>query len=178
VERLWAAKTRFLEFLEERLSSRADAEDVLQTALLQVVAKADTLRDEERLVPWFAAILRNALVDHGRRRSALERAERRAAGEAPTVVAPQLEEALAGAVCTCLHDVLATLPASQAALLRRIELEGESLAAAAGRLGITRNNATVRLHRARRALHRALQDFCRLCADHGHLDCHCQRAGT
>lgn len=40
-------------------------------------------------------------------------------------------------------------------------------------LGITTNNATVRLHRARRALKRELERSCGICATHGCLDCTC-----
>jgi RNA polymerase sigma-70 factor (ECF subfamily) len=178
IERLWAAKTRFLEWLERRVGSRADAEDVLHTGLLQVVAKAGTLRDEERLVPWFEQILRHALVDHHRRRAAIVRAEQRAATETPEAVGLEVDEALSRAICTCVVEVLETLRPAQAELLRRIELEGESLDAIARQQGITANAAAVRLHRARRALRRALDGFCRLCAEHGHLDCECPHQGV
>ena len=40
-------------------------------------------------------------------------------------------------------------------------------------LGITPNNATVRLHRARKALKRELERSCGTCATHGCLDCGC-----
>ena len=173
IERLWAAKIRFLERLERHVGSRADAEDVLHTALLQVIAKGDTLRDEERLVPWFERTLRRAVVDHHRRRAAIARAEQRAAAEVPEAVGLEVDEALSRAVCSCVVEVLETLRPAQAELLRRIELRGESLEAVARREGITANAAGVRLHRARRALRRALDEFCRLCPEHGHVDCGC-----
>lgn len=67
------SKARFPQFLERRLGSRADAEDLLQTAFLKLVARENSLRDEEELIPWFYQLLRNlalrdtcgACADHG-----------------------------------------------------------------------------------------------------------------
>jgi Sigma-70, region 4 len=56
------------------------------------------------------------------------------------------------AICTCVHDVIPALKAEQAELVRRVELGGEPLHQVATDLGITPNNASVRLHRARRSL--------------------------
>jgi len=73
VNALVAGKRRFLDFVERRTGSRADAEDVLQAALVKVVAGVEALRDEDRLVPWFYRILRRTLADHHRRRAARTR---------------------------------------------------------------------------------------------------------
>ncbi|MGZ7100373.1 MAG: RNA polymerase sigma factor, partial [Candidatus Angelobacter sp.] len=43
---------------------------------------------------------------------------------------------------------------------------------------ITAENAAVRVHRARKALRRQVELPCGTCAEHGCLDCHCQRAGS
>ena len=43
----------------------------------------------------------------------------------------------------------------------------------AARHGISLDNVKVRRHRARKALRERLVDTCRLCADHGCLDCTC-----
>ena len=61
---LLQSQARFLRFLERRMGSRTDAEDVLQTAFLRLVAQGDSLRDDEKLVPWFYQLLRNLVVDH------------------------------------------------------------------------------------------------------------------
>jgi DNA-directed RNA polymerase specialized sigma24 family protein len=59
-------------------------------------------------------------------------------------------------------------------LLRQIDLEGEALQDAASDLGITANNLTVRLHRARQRLRIELERTCRICSRHGCLDCSCE----
>lgn len=174
VDLLVKGKRQFLRFLEHRMRSRADAEDVLQTAFLRLVAQKDSLRDEEKLVPWFYQLLRNLMVDHYRHREALSRLESSVAVDAEPVT-PSADEALFRAVCTCINAMIPALKAEHAELVRRVELGGEPLGQVAGDLGITPNNASVRLHRARRALREALRDACGACADHGCLDFGCRR---
>lgn len=170
IEALLRGKRAFLRFLERRVGSWADADDLLQSALLKVVARGESLRDEERLIPWFYQVLRREIADHYRRRAAAARMEGRLAEEPVG-----RDEELFRATCECVGDLLPALKPEYADLLQRVELQEEPLREAARRLGITPNNATVRLHRARRALGDALRDTCRLCAEHGCLDCTCSR---
>ena len=69
--------------------------------------------------------------------------------------------------------LLPALRPEYADVLRRVDLAGERPAEVARALGLTANNAMVRLHRARKALRADLQRSCRTCADHGCLDCSC-----
>lgn len=164
---------RFLAFLERRVGDRATAEEILQEAFVRGLERGGDLRDEERAVAWFYRLLRNALVDHWRRRDAARRGHEALARE-PRPDAPD-PAALEAEICRCFEALLPTLEAGQAALLRRVDLEGERPLDAARRLGITPNAAMVRLHRARRALRDRLIATCRTCADHGCLDCSCSR---
>jgi DNA-directed RNA polymerase specialized sigma24 family protein len=65
------------------------------------------------------------------------------------------------------------LKPAHADLLRRVELQDESVTAAAHALGITSNHASVTLHRARAELRRKLETFCGACAEGACLDCDC-----
>ena len=69
---LLANHARFLRFLEPRVGSREAAEDVLQAAFVKGLRKADDLRQGESAVAWFYRLLRNALIDHHRRRAAVQ----------------------------------------------------------------------------------------------------------
>lgn len=64
VERLLRRKAQLLRFIERRVGTRADAEDLLQAALLRVVAKQRTLRRADSVVPWFYRILQDLIVDY------------------------------------------------------------------------------------------------------------------
>ena len=165
---------RFLAFLERRVGSRDVAGDILQEAFVRGLDRAGTVRSEEAIVPWFYRSLRNALVDHYRRRGAEERALAHVAGTADEAE-PGPDEALHDEVCNCVSALVPTLKPEYAAAIKRVDLEGASVAAFAGEAGITPNNAAVRLHRAHQALRRQLTRSCGTCATHGCLDCTCRR---
>jgi len=167
---------RFLDFLERRTRNRADAEDVLQSAFVRAIERGGSLRVGESAVAWFYRLLRNALIDRYR---AEERRGRAHEGLAAGGTKSEVEDVeLHAEVCRCVLDLLPTLKPEYADLLRRVELEGEAVHAAAQVIGITPNHAGVRLHRARKALLREVQRSCRTCASHGCLDCSCDRSGA
>lgn len=146
------------------------AEDLLQTGVLQALRRADSLKDQERVVAWIYRILRNVLTDWGRQHAARSRSEERASLlDLPEQAPPDLEEEL----CACVGELLSTLPPEQAELLRLVELEDVAPSRVAERLGLTPGNARVRVHRARAALRERVEQTCRTCARHGCLDCTC-----
>jgi RNA polymerase sigma factor (sigma-70 family) len=168
VARLVAGHRDFLAFLEARLPDRDTAEEVLQAAFARTLEKGGTIRESENAVAWFYRLLRNALVDHYRHRATEARAlERHAAEPLPG------EQELRTAVCACMRTLLPNLKVEYAEVLRRADLEDVPIREVASDLGITANNATVRLHRARQALKRELERSCGTCATHGCLDCSC-----
>jgi RNA polymerase sigma-70 factor (ECF subfamily) len=162
---------RFLDFLERRVGSRAVAEELLQAAFVKGLERGGDIRDGESAIAWFYRLLRNALVDHWRRRGAERRALERQAAEAAqeAVSPPELEQA----VCQCVYGLIPTLKDEYREILARVEMAGRSVGEVAAELGLTANNATVRLHRARRALRQRLEAVCGTCTEHACLDCTC-----
>jgi RNA polymerase sigma-70 factor (ECF subfamily) len=169
VARLVANHRQFLHFLQARVRDRETAEEILQAAFLRSVERADQIREAESAVAWFYRLLRNALVDHYR---SVARDARRIDPE-PAEAALSYEAELRGIVCQCVGELVPTLRAEYAEILRRVDLDEEPLSEVARQLGITPNNASVRLHRARRSLRRQLERSCGTCATHGCLDCRC-----
>jgi RNA polymerase sigma-70 factor (ECF subfamily) len=171
IDELVAHREQFLAFLRKRVRDRDEAEEILQGAFAKALARADDIRDDERAVAWFYRLLRNALVDHWRARAVRDRAAATLAREAE---AAALRPEEARELCRCFEPLLATLPADQAHVLRRVDLEDARPVDVAAEEGITPNLAMVRLHRARRALRQRLQESCRACATHGCLNCSCR----
>lgn len=169
---LVAEHARFLAFVERRVGSREVAEDILQEAFVRGIERASALRNSESAVAWFYTVLRNAIVDHYRRRSAEERAFERAAG-LEDESEPPVDEEMMDTVCKCVTALLDTLKPEYADALRKVELEEMSVSGWAAEAGISANNASVRLHRAREALKRQLVLACGTCVTHGCLDCTC-----
>jgi RNA polymerase sigma factor (sigma-70 family) len=164
-------RAQFKAFLVSRLGNDADAEDVLQNGLIKALEHASELRDDTKLVPWFYQVLRRAMIDHIRSRNSAVALDQRWT-EDMSALAPDEERA----VCSCLGSLVDELKPRQAALVRQVELEGESVSDAASSLGMTANSASVALHRARAELRSKLEQFCRDCAKGGCLNCDCPPA--
>jgi len=168
-------RNAFKAFLTARVGSEADAEDILQYGLLKALQRAGELQDDAKLTAWFYQLLRNAVIDHYRARSSVRR-KHDALGEIISSLGEDISAAPKGweaQLCGCLGSVVTTLKPQQAELLRRVDLEGESVQAAAKAMGISANNASVALFRARKELRVKLQAFCGACADGACLDCNC-----
>lgn len=163
---------RFLAFLERRVGSREVAEDILQDAFVRGLAAAGDLRGEDSAVAWFYRVLRNALVDHWRRRASEQRAVDRATTLADEA-APAVDEELMDTACACVGELVETLKPEYADAVRRVDLDNVSVKTFAEGAGISANNASVRLFRGREALRRQVRLACGTCADHGCLDCTC-----
>jgi RNA polymerase sigma factor (sigma-70 family) len=162
----------FLNFLERRVGRRDLAEDILQTAFVRSLGQLETLGEDDAIVPFLYRALRNATIDHHRRRGAAERALTRFAAELE--VADQPLEAVQDEVCRCVTRLAGTLKPEYADALRRVEVEGASVTAFAAEVGITASNAGVRLFRAREALRRQVEASCGTCAEHGCVECSCE----
>jgi RNA polymerase sigma-70 factor (ECF subfamily) len=168
-------RNAFKAFLAARVGSEAEAEDILQNGLLKSLQSAGELKDDAKLTAWFYQLLRNAVVDHYRTRSSVRR-RHDALGELITTLGEDITAAPKGwepQLCGCLGGVVDTLKPQHAELLRRVDLNGETVQAAAKALKMTANNASVTLHRARKDLRARLKSFCGDCSDGACLDCDC-----
>jgi RNA polymerase sigma-70 factor (ECF subfamily) len=177
VDALVAERETFRRFLAQRVGSDAEAEDILQESLLRALRHGGSLRRGGRAVAWFYRILRHALADHFRRKSAAARRHERlthelaAAGENIAATSARDPDA---ALCACFEGVLPTLPPRHATLLRRVDLLGEPRPLVARELGLSSATLDVTLHRARRTLRRRLEILCGACSRESCLACDCR----
>jgi RNA polymerase sigma-70 factor (ECF subfamily) len=166
-------RKELLGYLRKKLASPELAEDLLQDSLMKALRKAPDIRDEEKLLPWFYRILRNAVIDTYRSRGA---APGRVEIDVDLLEAPAEPSAAdEQSLCECFRLLVPTLKPEYAAMIQRLELGTADPEAVAKELGITRNTLKVRRHRARQALRQRLEETCRTCAKHGCLDCTCQK---
>lgn len=172
MEVLLAERDAFVRFVRARVESDAAAEEIVQSAFLRSLEHQGELRDGESATAWFYRILRNAVVDHYRRRDAAGRAAERVAAEMPEAI-DEVPADERNRVCACVRALASSLKPEYAGMLEKVDVEGRSLGDVAEEEGITTNNATVRLHRARQALKKRVEDTCKSCAAHGCVDCTC-----
>lgn len=154
LDRLSGERTKFVRFARRRLSSEADAEDLVQQALVRAAERIESVRDPAHVEAWFYRLLRRMIADvranHAVRAARLD------------LLRPDLDEASPEeiATCGCSLGLLEKLHPGYATMLRRVDLDDEPIGDVARSLGVTVNSATVRLHRARKALREALLDAC------------------
>jgi RNA polymerase sigma-70 factor (ECF subfamily) len=173
VETLVSNHRQFLSYLEKRVESREAAEDILQEAFVRGL-DSPSLREADSATAWFYRSLRNAIVDHYRRRGVETRVLEQVAAETSDTVLPESD--LMAAVCACVSRLLSTLKPEYARVIQRVELDEIPVRDYAAEEQMTANAASVRLFRAREALRRRVVQSCGTCAEHGCLDCHCHAA--
>ncbi len=163
----------FIAFTRKRVGDPHLAEDLVQESLVKALGADRKPANDEESVAWFYRILRRSIIDLYRRRAtrsrALEQFERDLA-ESPS-------PSDARVLCACFKRLLPAVPEAYRVLLEQIDLQGKEPGVVAEELGLTRNNLTVRLHRARRHLREALSRNCQACSKHGCLDCTCGEPG-
>ena len=112
----------FLSYLQRRVGGRSIAEDILQDAFVKVIAQPDRAPQDEGIVPWFYRTLRNAAVDHHRRRATADRALDVFAREVETSETPSAE--LQAEICACVKRLAGTLKPDYAEALLAIDVQG------------------------------------------------------
>jgi RNA polymerase sigma-70 factor (ECF subfamily) len=123
---------------------------------------------------WFARVLHNAALDTLRRSAAERRALARLSTEPHPLASPP--PGSARRPCPCAHQEIEGLSRPYAEVLAAVHGADQPIASFAAREGLTVNNATVRLHRARRALRDRVLTHCGACAEDGCRDCDCAEA--
>jgi len=163
---------RFLHFLRRRIADPATAEDILQSAYVKAMQHEGELRDSESSVAWFYRILRNAVADHYRRLAAHSRVMDQWTASWKEEYEPELE----AESCACIREVVRGLRAEYRVAIEQVDLGGKSVAAFARAHRLTPGNASVRLHRARKAVAKKLTAVCGASAAYECMDCTCQQS--
>lgn len=159
----------FVAFARNRLGDHHLAEDVVQDSLVKALASDRHPKTDEETITWFYRILRRSIIDVYRKQGAHRRALERFKKELPETPDEEEEREL----CKCFGRLLPLVPEQYRELLEEVDLKGIEPEVAADRLGVTKNNLTVRLHRARKHLRKALSRNCGACSAHGCIDCTC-----
>jgi len=170
LEKVTAQRAKFLRFLSSRVEDRATAEDILQAAYLKAIERGSEIRDEESTVAWFYRILRNAVTDHYRRRASRAKAHQALAFDSPETYEPEIK----ATVCECIRDVIGDLKPEYRTAIEKVDLGETPVEEFAQSEQISASNASVRLHRARKAVTKHLKTVCGACAEHKCLDCTCR----
>src|SRR5262245_61785906 len=117
-ENLVARHRELLAFVQRRVGDRALAEDILQDALVKSLDRDDEIR--ESAVGWIYRVLRNAIIDHARRRAAEARRVDALGAGLETTEDPELRDT----ICRCVGELATTLKPEYAEALQQIDVDG------------------------------------------------------
>ena len=143
------------------LGSMADADDVVQEALVRIHRGVAGVRDHDRMSAWIYQVARSAIADHGRRRRpvAMELDEDGVGDEVATL-ASEPDDAAFSALARCVRPFVGMLASPYREAIAMVELEGCSQVAAAARLGVPLSTLKSRVQRGRAQLRQLLETCC------------------
>ena len=157
-------------FIARRVPNDADADDLVQRVLLQVVRGLGSVRGDDRIGAWIYRTARNAIIDHYR--SAVVRREVPLGGHDEPVFADRAAPsdvddptALEELAARCLSPLVARLSPSARQALQLVEVEGMTQIEAAEKLGLSVSGMKSRMQRARRQLKALVDQCCRVDLD-------------
>lgn len=157
---------RLTAYAQSRLADKDLAADAVQEAVAKAVKASAQLKDEDKLLPWLYAILRNTIAELAR-----EQSREIATTDFADVAAPEAAED--SAICGCFKPLIATLPSDYGEVIQAVDLDETPRDDVASKMGVTVLNLNVKLHRAREKLREAIESTCKMCAKHGCLNCTC-----
>lgn len=136
----------------QRLRSLAEAEEVAQVFALKALERAGQLREPLAVRGWLRRIFETTLIDHCRRAGGRRTREVPYDAQLHDRAEPEPARDAPAEAAAIVVGLLPRLKPEYARAIEQIDLKERSRAEAARDLGVTTNNLTVRLHRARAAL--------------------------
>jgi RNA polymerase sigma-70 factor (ECF subfamily) len=126
----------------------SEAEDLVQEAVLAVHIKRHTYNPAEPLTPWVHAIARYKLIDFLRR-------SRASFAEVPIDEADEImahDDKVSAESTYDVRRLMERLPKNMRCAIEAVKLDGQSIAEAAERCGISESGVKVSIHRGLKAL--------------------------
>jgi RNA polymerase sigma-70 factor, ECF subfamily len=155
-----------------RMVGEAEAEDLTQEVFAKIDRALKRFRGESKLSTWIYQIATNAALDRLRRSSARSGDEKRlpiediaemeedieiwTGEQTPSTEQKVIRQEMNG----CIRKIIETLPEAYRSVIVLSELEGFKDTEIADILGLSREAAKIRLHRARTRLKKELQTAC------------------
>jgi RNA polymerase sigma-70 factor (ECF subfamily) len=129
--------------------SAAEAEDLVQEALLAIHTQRHTYDRSALLTPWVHAIARYKLIDHLRRTKG-SRAD--VPIDAAADIGTEADDHAGAESAFDLNRLLSGLPDKMRRAIQCVKLDGLSVAEAAGRCGTSESAVKINVHRGLKAL--------------------------
>ena len=132
--------------------SAAEAEDLMQEALMAIHTRRHTYDPAQALTPWVYAIARYKLIDHLRRTRALM-------ADIPIEDAEEImsqDDYIGTESANDLARLMSQLPDKMRRAIKSVKLDGLSVAEAASQCGMSESAVKINVHRGLKALATAI----------------------
>ncbi len=140
-------------FIRGRISSRCDADDVLQDVYVKVNAGQKSLRDRTKIRSWIYQIARNAIVDY-------YRSHKKTVELPEDFPAFKKEKDAWTLISRCVRPFIEELPPLYREALLLSEIQGLDHAQVAKKLKISLAGAKARIQRGQKKLKKKFDDCC------------------
>jgi len=161
-------RARLLAYIRRWIADAAEAEDILQESLYELVLAHRMMQPVEQAGAWLVRVARNRIIDRFRRRGAREHRLEQRAGDSdaadgaladllPATDAGPEAAAMRALLLAEIETALAQLPPEQREVFIAQELEGISFRELAQRLGVSINTLLSRKRYAVRFLRARLR---------------------
>ncbi|HLY52067.1 MAG TPA: sigma-70 family RNA polymerase sigma factor [Steroidobacteraceae bacterium] len=151
-------RPRLLAFIRRRIDDAAEAEDIVQEALYELVAAARLEEPVEQIGAWLMRVARNRIIDRFRRKRPEMLEDRSLEELLPGADGTPETEAMRALLLEEIEAALDELPREQREVFLAQELDGSSFRELAERSGVSINTLLSRKRYAVRALREQLQE--------------------
>ena len=151
---------RVRKFILASVKNESVADDLVQETFIRIQENLDSVRDPEKISSWIFRIAYHLCQDHFRVLKKSSSHEEIHDGLVTLQESPVQKELEQGEMSRCVQDKLNLLPESQRSVIILADIMDFSHQEIADILGLTVENAKVRLHRARKRLKAILEENC------------------
>ncbi|MFA9457403.1 RNA polymerase sigma factor SigZ [Halalkalibacter sp. AB-rgal2] len=161
IERLWLQFHEPLKkFVTQRVSDPANAEDIIQEVFMKITAHINTVKDEEKILPWIYKLTRNTIIDYYRKQK-------------PSTKLPDQIEVhdvstdpnFNSELAMCITPMINQLPAIYKEAIKLTQLDGMSQKKLSEHLGLSFSGAKSRVQRGKKNLKKILTNCCHIESD-------------
>ncbi len=157
-----------LAFVQSKIRSKEDAEDILQNVFTRISANADSLSEKEKIQNWLFTVTKNAVIDYYRVNA------KKKSVELNESISEQLvdEEALDSTkgLDNCVSTMIALLPEEYRSIVDDSEIKGISQKELAEKYNMAYSSMRSRVQRGRERLKQLFYNCCYIKTDsHGNV---------
>lgn len=152
-----------LAYIRSKISSKEDAEDILQNVFAKIVDNADSLSQKEKIQNWLFTVTRNAVIDYYRLKGKKKKVEL-----SDSISQQLLDEESADptkGLDNCVSTMIALLPEEYRRIIEDAEILGISQKELAKKYNMPYSSMRSRVQRGRERLKQLFYNCCYIQTD-------------